>query len=285
MHDRGRARPRRDVALPSPVGFDNQARSGDLRNVTNRILFALVVLLTVGACAEREVRTRRVPTDDAGTLDASALDSGGQMDLGGRDLGATVDLGTSDLGSSDLGSSDLGTRDLGTADLGTADLGVDLGVRDLGAADLGAADLGVRDLGAADLGRDAGPISGGAVAFPTTGDTWSRSGEHLWEAGSSVQGVRAVSLAAVGRAVVAATIEGNTLTCDGQDMRLVIDGRVAGTFTIRSGDTTLALDFTFASAPVSGGAVTLRYENAREVASGCGSARFDKMFSTITLAP
>jgi len=209
---------------------------------------------------------------DASSLDLSAGDLGALPDLGVIDLGSGVDLGR------DLGPS----TDLGLADLGAP---VDLG-RDLGAsADLGVTDLGPRDLGAADLGRDAGPISGVTVSFPAIVDTWTSSGEHLWEAGSSVEGVRSVALVSVGRVVIAATLEANALTCDGQDMRLVVDGRVAGTFTISGGDTVINRDFTFASGPVSGGVVTLRYENAREVASGCGSARFDKALSTLTLAP
>lgn len=231
------------------------------------ILCVSFLVLFVAACAERRLRTPRPSPDDAGTADASSLD------LSAGDLGALPDLGAIDLGA----GADLG-RDLGgSADLGFADLGA--------STDLGVTDLGPPDLGAPDLGRDAGPISGVTVSFPSVGDTWTRSGEHLWEAGTSVQGVRSVALASVGRVSIAATLEANALTCDGQDMRLVVDGRVAGTFTISGGDTVVNRDFTFVSGPVSGGVVTLRYENAREVASGCGSARFDKTLSTLTLAP
>lgn len=246
------------------------------------ILRVSFLVLLVAGCAERRLRIPRPSPDDAGTADASSLD------LSAGDLGALPDLGVTDLGAAaDLGRDLGGSADLGLTDLGASvDLGRDLGAStDLGVTDLGPTDLGPRDLGAADLGRDAGPISGVTVSFPSVGDTWTRAGEHLWEAGTSVQGVRSVALATVGRVSIAATLEANALTCDGQDMRLVVDGRVAGTFTISGGDTVVNRDFTFVSGPVSGGVVTLRYENAREVASGCGSARFDKTLSTLTLAP
>lgn len=206
---------------------------------------------------------RRPLPEDAGSTDAATLDS------------ELIDLGVErDLGSADLGSRDLGATDLGASDLGSPDLGRDAGLPDLG-----------RDLGVVDLGRDAGTTTGTTFSFPNVGDTWTDSSEYLWSAGTSVQGVRSVGLATVGRASISAVITSNSLDCDGQDMRLLVDGHLAGTFTINSGDTLITRDFVFAGGAVSGGTVTLRYENAREVDSGCGSALFDHPASTVTLAP
>lgn len=115
--------------------------------------------------------------------------------------------------------------------------------------------------------------------------TTPRTGERRWEAGTSAQGVRAVGLPSVGRARRRATCDPNSLDCDGQHMRRPVDGRVVGTFTIDPGARSLDVAFPFASGPVLGGMVTLRYENAHEVRGGCGSARFDKTASMLELAP
>lgn len=118
--------------------------------------------------------------------------------------------------------------------------------------------------------------------FPAVGDTWTVSGEHVWMMGAYVEG-RRTSIARTSRAVVHAVFDYNGLTCDNQDMRLTINGTEAGRFSIAPGATVLDTTFTFAA--VTGPTYTLRYENVREVTSGCGSARFDKTMSTLRLQP
>lgn len=122
------------------------------------------------------------------------------------------------------------------------------------------------------------------VNFPTSGDTVSPSHGYLWELGSYWEGSRSTSVASTTSVDIHLVIGENVLSCDTQDMRLLLNGTEAGRFTITS--TTTAIDTSFSGfGTVSGPTYTLRYENVRAVSGGCGSAKLSTTGSTVTLNP
>ena len=135
------------------------------------------------------------------------------------------------------------------------------------------------------LALDVVPLRPVTLDFPTPGDAVSPSHGYLWTLGAYTEGTRSVTLPAPARSVrMHLVIAENSLSCDTQDMRLLVAGLEAGRFAISSGDT--AIDRTFSlPSPVNGPTVALRYETVRQVASGCGSAKLATAGSTITLVP
>ena len=119
------------------------------------------------------------------------------------------------------------------------------------------------------------------VSFPGPADTVSPSHGYLWTIGSYVQGTRTTTLPSATQAVIHLVIADNVLSCDSQDMRLLVNGVEAGRFSISPGP--VVYDRTFVFAMVPGPTYTLRYENVRQVASGCGSAALSTAGSTVTL--
>lgn len=124
------------------------------------------------------------------------------------------------------------------------------------------------------------------VTFPTAADPTSPTHGYLWTLGSYVQGSRATSLASARSLDMTLVPIENGLTCDTQDMRLTVNGVEVGRFVVTPGSVAPIVR-TFSFAAISGPTYTLRYENVREVAGGCGSARFGSSSpaSTITLRP
>jgi hypothetical protein len=124
------------------------------------------------------------------------------------------------------------------------------------------------------------------IPFPSAGDLASPDHGYLWSAGSYIEGARTTPLASARQAVMHLVITENILSCDTQDMRLRINGVDAGTFSIGGGTRTLDLTFSFGA--IAGPVYMLRYENARPVTGGCGSANFlptTTAGSTLTLRP
>ena len=140
-------------------------------------------------------------------------------------------------------------------------------------------------------------VGGGCVAssvtvdFPTSSDPWSTAVGvyYFWNAGDWVQGTRATSLPSATHVSIHINVMYNGLTCDNQDMRMLINGVEVGRFSITPGIATLDKSFVFAAA--TGTTYTLRYETVRTVASGCGAASFGPggsptpTGSTVTLSP
>jgi hypothetical protein len=122
--------------------------------------------------------------------------------------------------------------------------------------------------------------------FPLAGDLASPDHGYLWSAGSYIEGSRTTTMPSVRQAVVHLVVTENVLTCDTQDMRLRINGAIAGSFSLSSA--TRTLDTTFSFGAIAGPTYILRYENARPVSGGCGSVNFlptTTAGSTITLRP
>lgn len=120
------------------------------------------------------------------------------------------------------------------------------------------------------------------VTFPSAGDARVTVYPNLWNAGDYVQGVRATSLARVTSAQMSLQVSPNNLTCDTQDMRLLINGVEVGRFSIPSSTSLVTRTFTFPV--ISGPSYTLRVETVRTVNSGCGSAGLPDGVSTIVLS-
>lgn len=125
------------------------------------------------------------------------------------------------------------------------------------------------------------------VTFPRSTDTMSPTHGYLWTLGSYVQGSRTTSVATARSVDIRAAPVANGLTCDNQDMRMLINGVEVGRFSVVAGAGTAPIVRTFTFPPITGPTYTLRYENVRQVASGCGSASFgdSSPASTVTLRP
>ena len=122
------------------------------------------------------------------------------------------------------------------------------------------------------------------VDFPLSSDTsYSLRGGPPWNAGDYVQGVRTTSLSRATSAIIHLSITPNGLTCDNQDMRLLLNGTEVGRFSVHPGASWV--DTTFAFAGVSGPTYTLRYETVRTVGGGCGAAGLGRSGSQVTLVP
>ena len=146
-----------------------------------------------------------------------------------------------------------------------------------------------------DAGRDAGLDAGvdaGAVAcmgamctvsFPTAPDMRFTMLTNFWNAGDYVQGARLTSVPSITGLTMHLVLEADTLTCDTQDARVMVNGTEVGRFSARSG--MAPVDATFVFARITGPSYTFRYETVRTVAGGCGSSGYSNTGSTITLAP
>jgi hypothetical protein len=140
-----------------------------------------------------------------------------------------------------------------------------------------------------DAGRDAFTAtdafsSGGGttIPFPATGnDRVAAAMLYYWRAGDYVQATHTTSLSSIREVTTNLVLASNGLTCDTQDVRLLVNSVEVGRFSIASGDTSIARTFTFA--PITGPTYTFRYETTREVGSGCGSAGYTDDVSTVTI--
>ena len=121
------------------------------------------------------------------------------------------------------------------------------------------------------------------VNFPAPGDTFSDSGQRLWRLGQYVEGTRTTSLGTVRSAELHIVMSYNSLGCDNQDLRMLINGTEVGRFSVVPGASVLDTSFSFGG--ISGPTYTLRYENVRTVNAGCGSAQFSTSDSTVLLTP
>jgi len=108
------------------------------------------------------------------------------------------------------------------------------------------------------------------VIFPNTGDTLSPSHGNLWTLGAFVEGTRTTMLTGVTGVEIHLVLAANVLSCDTQDMRMLVNGVEVGRFVIASG--VFEIDRSYSFAEVAGPVFTLRYENVRQVGAGCGSA-------------
>jgi hypothetical protein len=239
------------------------------------LFVALALSLLAAGLGSGCASTRRRPSDaDAGhALDASGTDAA-PADAAVMD-GAPIDARVIDAGLTDTGtigpmpdafvSRDAG-RDAGQDASSARDAGTDAG----------------RDAGT-DAGRDAGSISGPTIDFPGTGDTSMTMLTNYWNAGDYIEGTRTTMLASITRLMLNVVVTANTLSCDTQDMDVIVNGVTVGTFMISAGESLLTDSFTFAA--ITGPTYTIRFQTTSTVDSGCGSAGFDLSSSTVTLAP
>ncbi len=120
------------------------------------------------------------------------------------------------------------------------------------------------------------------ITFPTSGDPRYTMYTNMWNAGDYVQGSRTTSLPSVTSVEMTLSINPNILSCDTQDMRLMINGVEVGRFAVAPGATTVSRTFSFPA--VAGPTYTLRLETVRTVSSGCGSAGLPDGVSTFRLS-
>ncbi|MCB9593619.1 MAG: hypothetical protein H6719_12875 [Sandaracinaceae bacterium] len=121
-----------------------------------------------------------------------------------------------------------------------------------------------------------------STMFPAVGDTRVASaGLYFWRLGDYVEGSRTLPLTSATRVTFNLQINPNVLSCDTQDVRLSINGRIVGSFSISSGQTSTSQSFTFPA--VAGPTFTIRLETTRQVNGGCGSAGYTDGVSTLTL--
>jgi hypothetical protein len=192
--------------------------------------------------------------DDAASDSASAIDSATALDATASDSASSTDSSTlTDSGS--LTDSSTVTDSASATDSATT---------------------------ATDAAADA-VVDGGTVVldFPTSADTPHTMLTNYWNLGDYIEGVRATSLSSTTSATIHIVVSPDSLTCDTQDMKLMINGTEAGRFSIHA--TPATVDATFTYAAISGPSYTLRYETVRTVSSGCGSAGFAMTGGTITL--
>jgi hypothetical protein len=122
------------------------------------------------------------------------------------------------------------------------------------------------------------------VDFPTASDPrYTAAGTRFWNLGDYVYGTRATSLGTIWQATMHLVVPAgeNGLTCDNQDMRMMINGVEVGRFSITPGAS--AVDRTFGFSTLAGPNYTLRYETVRTVNGGCGSAGIGNTGGTVTL--
>ncbi|MDQ3033102.1 MAG: hypothetical protein M3Y87_11840 [Myxococcota bacterium] len=122
------------------------------------------------------------------------------------------------------------------------------------------------------------------VTFPQSTDTSSSA--YIWQYGGYIQGARSTSLASTTSLDMSLVPTSNGLTCDTQDMRLMVNGTEVGRFVVSPGSVApITRTFTFGA--IAGPTYTFRYENVRQVAGGCGAAQLGSSMpaSTITLRP
>ncbi|MBN1771676.1 MAG: hypothetical protein JXB32_10470 [Deltaproteobacteria bacterium] len=122
------------------------------------------------------------------------------------------------------------------------------------------------------------------VDFPTAADTrYTSAGTRFWNLGDYISGTRTTSLGTIWQAAMHLVVPAgeNGLTCDNQDMRMLINGVEVGRFSIAPGAYTV--DQTFGFSTLVGPSYTLRYETTRTVAGGCGSAGIGNTGGTVTL--
>jgi hypothetical protein len=227
---------------------------------------AVIGVLAVSGCATS--RRARPSDGDAGR----AADAGSDATAGdaGPGLDAFVALDAT------MSVDAFVPRDTGH-DVGV-DTGVDAG-RDAGT------DAG-RDAGTdagTDSGRDAGALSGPTFDFPGASDTSVTMLTNYWNMGDYIEGTRTTSLPTITRLMMNVTTSANGLTCDTQDMDVIVNGTRVGGFMIHSGQTVITDSFTFAA--ITGPTYTIRFQTTRTVTGGCGSSGFDLASSSITLAP
>jgi hypothetical protein len=138
-------------------------------------------------------------------------------------------------------------------------------------------------------GRDAfspwdafSPGGGTTVLFPATGDPRVASVMlYFWRLGDYVQATHTTSLPSIREVTTNLVLSENSLTCDTQDVRLLVNSVEVGRFSITSTDTTIARTFTFA--PITGPTYTFRYETTRDVGGGCGSSGYADDVSSVTI--
>jgi cysteine-rich repeat protein len=127
-------------------------------------------------------------------------------------------------------------------------------------------------------------VTSEVFSFPSSGDTrvGASSGTYFWRAGDYVEGTRTSVLSTITSADVHLVITYNGLTCDSQDVDVIIDSVTVGSFMIVTGDTVIDYPCSFSS--ISGPTYTIRYETSHTVSSGCGAAGYaNDAGSTITL--
>lgn len=126
------------------------------------------------------------------------------------------------------------------------------------------------------------PGGGETIAFPIATDPRVASVDlYFWRAGDYVEGTRTTATPSITSLTTSLVLDSNSLTCDTQDVRVLVNSVEVGTFAIATGDTTIARTFGFA--PIAGPTYTFRYETISEVGSGCGSAGYSNAGSTLTI--
>jgi hypothetical protein len=127
-----------------------------------------------------------------------------------------------------------------------------------------------------------GPTSE-VVSFPSPSDATTPSHGYLWNAGNFVEGARTTGLTPITSLDMHLVPSENLLTCDTQDMRLMVNGSEVGRFSVTASGGTSPIDRTFAFGALAGPSYTFRIECTRPVAGGCGSARLARGASTLTI--
>lgn len=123
--------------------------------------------------------------------------------------------------------------------------------------------------------------------FPLPGDDFhgedSGPQTYFWRLHQYVEGRRSSRLHVVTRAEINLIFDDNGLTCDTQDVQVLVNGAVVGTFSISGSDRSVQQTFSFQ--PIAGPDYVVRYITTREVAAGCGAASYSRSGdSKLTLA-
>ena len=263
------------------------------------LLLALTLGAVVGACFNPAAGrlsdgsgsvgcppgTLGCPCDEAGLCIAGLVCEEGTC-LDEPTVDTTTGVATSGMASSGTTMIDpSGVDSSGTGSDGGTTLGLDTG------GSTGAGSTGFGSTGEASTGGESS--SGGippvmvmeTVDFPLATDPrLFQIGTRPWNAGDYVEGVRMTSVPTVSQLDIHIEfpVGFNGLSdCGFQEAQVMLNGNVLGTFTVAMGDMTI--DQTYAAPNVPGPAYTIRYETTTTVESGCGSAGYGEVGSTVTL--
>lgn len=117
-------------------------------------------------------------------------------------------------------------------------------------------------------------LGGDTFAFPVEGvDTFSVVFfPYWWNAGDTGYGDRASGIGSVTEASINLSLDANFLSCDTDEFDLLINGVVAGHFSILPGENPVVRSFgPFAAIPAVAGEYEIRIRVTETVLGGCGS--------------
>ncbi|MCB9507677.1 MAG: DUF4215 domain-containing protein [Myxococcales bacterium] len=135
------------------------------------------------------------------------------------------------------------------------------------------------------LSATAPPVPASEVLPSPDGDDPRQSlfGTAYWNEGDYIEFEWTTSYATLSHVDIHLSLDLNALSCDTQDMDVIINGVTVGQMVIAP--TLMEQDFAFDFDPVAGPVYTVRYETSRTVGDPCGSARMAPTGSTIEVRP